>query len=104
LNSSHEGVERRTSVALPEVGGGEAADDAINAETTHGLVAQAEAGRRVTPHDEAPPANDGTMLVNGKDARPKGFASTTGENAKVVRVLEVLGKHDVAVVEESSQL
>jgi hypothetical protein len=104
LNSSHEGVERRTSVALPEVGGGEAADNAIDAEATHGLITQAEAGRRVTPHDEAPAPDDGAVLVNGEDARPEGFAGAAGEDAEVVRVLEVLGKHDVAVVEESSKL
>ena len=104
MDSTHEGVERRASVALPEVGGSEAADNAVDAEATHGLVAQAKAGRRVAPHDEAPAADDGTVLVNSEDTRPKGFAGAAGKDAEVVGVLEVLGKHDVAVVEEGSEL
>jgi hypothetical protein len=50
------------------VGCGEAADEAVDAEAAHGLVAEAEAGRGVTAHDEPPPAHDLTMLVDGKHA------------------------------------
>ena len=104
MDSTHEGVERRASVALPEVGGGGAADNAVDAEAAHGLIAQAEAGRRVAPHDEAPAADDSTLLVDGEDTRPEGFAGASGKDAEVVSVLKVLGKHDVAVVEESGEL
>ncbi len=40
----HEGVERGASVALAEVAGGESADEAVDAETAHGLIAEPEAG------------------------------------------------------------
>ncbi len=43
-----------TGVALAEVGRGETADEAIDAEATHGLVAETEAGVDIASHDEAP--------------------------------------------------
>jgi hypothetical protein len=104
LNGAHEGVEGGAGVALPEVGGGKAAHEAVDAEATHGLVAEAEAGVRVTPHDEAPPADNLAVLVDGKDTGPKGFPRAASEDTEVVGVLEVLGKHDVAEVQEGSQL
>ncbi len=54
--------------------GSEAADEAVNAETAHGLVAGAEAGGGVAAHDEPPPAHDLAVLVNGEHSRPEWFA------------------------------
>ena len=72
LNGAHEGVQRRAGAALAEVGRGEAADEAIDAETTHGLVAQAEAGVWDAAHDEPPAADDMALMVDGEDTGPKG--------------------------------
>ena len=84
LDGSHEGVEWGAGVALAEVGGGQTADEAVDAEATHGLVTQAQACVWITAHDEAPPADDVALVVNGEDARPEGFASAAGEDAEVV--------------------
>jgi hypothetical protein len=43
LDATHEHVEGGAGVALSEVGGSEAADEAVDAKTAHGLVAEAEA-------------------------------------------------------------
>jgi hypothetical protein len=53
---------------LAEVGRGEAADEAVNAEAAHGLVAQAQAGVWVAAHDEPPAADDVAVVVNREDA------------------------------------
>jgi hypothetical protein len=100
LDSSHEGVERGAGVALPEVGGGETADETIDAKNAHGLVAEAEARGRVAPHDEAQSPHNLAMLVDGENAGPERLAGAACEDAEVVGVLKVLGKHDVAEVEE----
>jgi hypothetical protein len=104
LDGSHEGVERGASVALAEVGSGEAADETVDAEAAHGFVAQAEARVRITAHDKAPPADDLALVVDGEDARPEGLAGAAGKNAEVIRVLEVFSEHDVAVVQECREL
>jgi hypothetical protein len=104
LNGTHEGVEGGAGVPLSEVGGGKAAHEAVDAEATHSLVAEAEAGVRVASHDETPPADDLAVLVDGEDTGPKGLPSAASEDAEVVCVLKVLGKHDVAEVQEGSQL
>ncbi len=70
-DGTHESVERRAGVALSEVGGGEAADEAVDAEAVHGLVAQAKARGRVATHDDAPAAHDLAVLVNDEDAGPE---------------------------------
>ncbi len=100
----HEGVEGGAGILLPEVGGGEAANEAINAEATHGLVAEAEAGMLVAPHDEAPSADDLAVLVDGEHTRPKMLSGAASEDAEVVDILEVLSEHDVAEIQEGSQL
>ena len=104
MDGSHEGVERGASVALAEVGSGEAADETVDAEAAHGFVAQAEARVRITAHDKAPPADDLALVVDGEDARPEGLAGAAGKNAEVIRVLEVFSEHDVAVVQECREL
>jgi hypothetical protein len=71
------------------------------AKTAHGLVAEAEARRRIASHDEAPPPYDLAILIDGEDAGPERLAGAAGENAEVVSVLEVLGKHDIAEVEKA---
>ena len=45
LDASHENVEGRSGVSLPEVGGSKPADEAINAETAHFFV---EASQPIT--------------------------------------------------------
>jgi hypothetical protein len=47
---------------------GEAADEAVDAEATHGLVAETEAGGGVAAHNQAPPAHDLAVLVDGEHA------------------------------------
>jgi hypothetical protein len=95
LNRPHEGVEGRAGVALPKVGGGKPANEAVNAEAAHGLVAKAEAGVGVTAHDETPPRHNRPIFVESVDARPHGFASAARKDAEVVGILEVFGKHNV---------
>ncbi len=68
LDSPHQRVQGRAGVAQSKVGGGEAADEAIDAEAAHGLVAETEAGGGVAFHNEPPLAYDLTMLVYGKHA------------------------------------
>ncbi len=46
---------------LAEVGGGEAADEAVDAETAHCFVAWAEAGQGGATHEEAPALDDGVV-------------------------------------------
>jgi hypothetical protein len=104
LNSSHKRVQGGAGVALTEVGRGEAADETVNAETAHGLVAETETGRGVTAHDQPPPAHDLSVLVDGEHARPERLAGAAGEDAKVICVLEVLREHDVTSVEEGREL
>ena len=58
MNGAHEGAQRRAGVVLVEVGRGEATDEAIDEEATHGLVAQAEACVWVAVHVEPPTADD----------------------------------------------
>jgi hypothetical protein len=89
---------------LTEVGRGEATDEAVNAETAHGLVTESEAGGGVAAHDQPPPPHDLSVLVDGEDARPEGLAGAAGEDAEMVRILEVLREHDVASVEEGREL
>jgi hypothetical protein len=51
LDGAHQGIEGRAGVALAEVSSGEPADETVNAEATHGLVAETEAGVDVAAHD-----------------------------------------------------
>jgi hypothetical protein len=44
------------------------------------------------------------MLIDGENTGPEGPASAPGENAEVIRVLQVLSEHDVADIEEGGQL
>ena len=104
LDAAHQSVEGGAGVALAEVGGGETADEAVDAEAAHCLVAQAEARPGVASHDEAPPADDLAVLVDGVDAGPERQARAAAEDAEVVGVLEVLSEHDVAHVEECGEL
>ena len=73
LNGAYEGVQRRAGVVLAEVGRGEAADEAIDAEATHGLVAQAEACVWDAAHVEPPTADDMALVVDGEDTGPRGL-------------------------------
>ncbi len=50
LDAAHEGVQRRAGVTLPEVGGREASNEAVDAETAHGLVTETQARRGVAAH------------------------------------------------------
>ena len=81
LNASHQGMERGTGVALAEVSRCEALDEAVDAETTHGLGAEAEAGVGVTAHDQAPVADDLAVLIDREAAGPHGFVSAAAEDA-----------------------
>jgi hypothetical protein len=78
----------RARVALTEVSGSEADNEAVDAEAAHGLVAKAGAGGGVAAHDEPPLAHDLAVLVDGEHARPEWFAGAAREDAEVVRVLE----------------
>jgi hypothetical protein len=89
---------------LAEVGGGEAANEAVDAETAHGLVAEAEAGVDVASHDEAPAAGNRAGLIDGEYAGPERLSGAAAEDAEVIGVLEVFGEHDVAVVKQCSKL
>ena len=75
LTASHEGIEGGARVALAEVGSREAAHEAVDAESAHGLVAETEAGVRVAPHDEAPAGNDLAAFVDGTREGPHRAAS-----------------------------
>ena len=83
LTASHEGIEGGARVALAEVGSREAAHEAVDAESAHGLVAETEAGPagvQVAPHDEAPAGNDLAVFVDGTREGPRraaGRASAT---------------------------
>ncbi len=66
---------------MSEVGSGRAADRAVDAETTHGLVVRAEAGGRVSAHDVA---YDLIVLVDGEHAGPEVLASAAGKDAEMV--------------------
>jgi hypothetical protein len=44
----------------------ETADEEVDAETTHGLVIGTKRCGRGGSHDEPPPANDLTVLVDGE--------------------------------------
>jgi hypothetical protein len=83
---------------------GETADEAVDAETAHGLVAETKAGVGVASHDETPPAHDLTVLVDGEYARPEWFAGAACEDAEVICVLKVLREHEVTSVEEGCKL
>ena len=104
LDTPHEGVEGGPSVALAEMSSREAANEAINAEAAHGLVAEAQASERVTAHDQAPASDDLAMLVDSKREGPHRTASAPAEDTEVVGVLKVLDEHEVAVVKEGGQL
>ena len=66
LDAAHEGVEGGAGVALAEVSRSEPPHKAVDAETAHGFVTQAEAGVHVTAHDEAPAGHDPAVLINGE--------------------------------------
>ena len=107
LDGAHHSVEGGSGVALAEVGGGEAAYEAVDAEAAHGLVAQAEAGPGVASHNEAPALDNVVATVDGfdgVDAGPEGSAGAAAEDAEVVGVLEILSEYDVAIVEERGEL
>ncbi len=111
LDGTHQSVEGGARVALAKVGGGEAANEAVDAKTAHGLVAETEAGVDVTSHNEvrgaSGRADDRAGLINGEYAgpdSPEGLPGAAAEDAEVIGVLEVFGEHDVAVVEECSKL
>jgi hypothetical protein len=89
---------------LAEMGGGETANEAVDTEATHCLVAQAEAAVGVAAHDQAPLLDDPPVLVDGENAGPEWLASAARENADVVRVLKVLREHGVAHIEQGGQL
>jgi hypothetical protein len=104
LDAAHEHVEGGTGVSLAEVGGSEATDEAVDTKTAHGLVTEAEARGGVAAHDEAPELDHMAVLVDGEDAGPKGFARATREDAEVICVFQVLGEHEVALVEQGGKL
>jgi hypothetical protein len=49
LDGTHEGVEVGACIALPEVSSGETADKAVDAKSTHVLVAETQACVRKKP-------------------------------------------------------
>ncbi len=98
LDSPHEGVEGGARVALSEVSRSKAAHEAVDAEAAHSLVAEPEASVRVTSHDQAPTRDDAAVFVDGVDAGPGRFAGAPAEDAEVVSVLQVLGKHNITAV------
>jgi hypothetical protein len=86
LNATHEHGEGGAGVSLAEVGGSEATDEAVDTKTAHGLVTEAEARGGVAAHDEAPELDHMAVLVDGKDAGPKGLARATREDAEMIGV------------------
>ena len=91
-------------VALAEMSGSEAADEAADAETAHGLVTGAEERVGVAAHDEAPVLRDLAGFIDGEDPGPEGYAGAAREDAEVIGILQVFRKHDIAHVEEGGQL
>ncbi len=53
---------------------GEPADKTVNAEATHGLVAETKAGVDVAAYDEAPAGNHPAVLVDGEHVGPEWLA------------------------------
>jgi hypothetical protein len=104
LDAPHEHVKRRAGVALAEMSGSEAADEAVNAETAHGLVTETEARVGVAAHDEAQVLHNLPGFINGEDPGPEGFAGAARKDAEVIGILQVFRKHDIAHVEEGGQL
>ena len=84
--------------------GCEAADEAVDAKAAHRFVAEPEAREGVAAHDEPPALNYAAVLVDGKGAGPEWFAGAASEDAEVVCVLEILGKHDIADVQHRREL
>jgi hypothetical protein len=104
LDGAHQDIEGGAGVALAEVGRGKPADEAVNAEATHGLVAETEAGVDVTAHDEAPAGNHLAVLVDGEHAGTERSTSATREDAEVIGILQILSEHDVTDVKEGREL
>jgi hypothetical protein len=95
LDGAHQGIEGGAGVALAEVGRGEPADEAINSEGTHGLVAETKAGVDIAAHDETPAGNHPAVLVDGEHAGPERSTGAFREDAKVIDILQILCEHDV---------
>jgi hypothetical protein len=104
LDGAHQSIEGGAGVALAEVSRGKPANKAINAEATHGLVTEAEAGVDVAAHDEAPAGNHPAVLVDSKHAGPERSTGAAREDAEVICILEILSEHDVTDVEEGREL
>jgi hypothetical protein len=84
LDAAHEDVEWGASVALAKVSRREASHKAVNAEVTHGLVAEAEARKDVAAHDQPPAGDHLAMFVYGEDPgpeRPAGAMSQASSSA-----------------------
>ena len=63
LDALHEDIEGGTRVALAKVSRGEAANEAVNADAAHSLIAQAKAAVGIASHDKAPLLDDLSGLI-----------------------------------------
>jgi hypothetical protein len=106
LDATHEDVERRASVALAKVSCRKASNKTVDAEATHGLVAETEAWENIAAHDEPPASHHLAMLVDSEHSGPERPAGALAarEDAEVVGVFEVLSEHDVANIKQCSKL
>ncbi len=104
LDGAHQGIEGGAGVALAEVCRGKTAYEAIDAEATHGLVAETKAGVNIASHDEAPAGDDLAVLVNSEHAGPEWPTGAAREDAEVKGILQILGEHDVTDIKESCEL
>jgi hypothetical protein len=68
----------------------ETADEEVDAETTHGLVTGTMRCGRGGSHDEPPPANDLTVLVDGEYSHEQMVGRCASEDAGLICVREVL--------------
>ncbi len=77
LDAPHQGVEGRAgvTVVLAEVSRSEPADETVDANPAHSLVAETQAGVRVAPHDEVPPLDHLAVLIDGENAGPTSGSS-----------------------------
>ena len=75
--------------------GSKTANEAVDAEAAHGLVTETEARVGVTAHDEAPLRHDCPIFVESVDAGPHGLPGAAREDAKMIGILKVFGKHNI---------
>ncbi len=88
---------------LSEVSSSETANEALDFETRHGLVAESEACFGGTAEDQAELPFDGAVRSEGEDPRPAQKACASSEGGQVVCVFQVFGVHHVANVEQDSE-